>query len=144
MMSDLADAATLQVSVPTDLPRLTAFVEQACDRVGADADSRFALRLAVEESFTNILQHGYGAAGGAIMVYVQARADRVAVTLRDRAPPFAPHDAPAADISAHCEDREAGGLGWHLVQAVLDEARYERTADDENVLTLVKYLSSAT
>ncbi|MEO7071914.1 MAG: ATP-binding protein [Rhodanobacter sp.] len=140
----MTGSAELQVLALSDLDTVARFVDFSCERAGADADSRFALRLAVEESFSNIMQHGYGADGGPVTVQLHAQHDRISVTLRDRAPAFVPEQVPAPDLAASWQQRKVGGLGWHLVRQVMDEVSYERDAEGENVLTLVKYLSGGT
>lgn len=135
-------AGSIQLSQLAELERLTAFVEARAHDAGADDDTRFALRLAVEEAFTNIMQHGYGGAGGPVAVSLQASDEDIAVVLRDRAPEFDPGQAPAADLDSPWSERDPGGLGWHLLRQVTDQVTYQRNADGENVLTLVKRIAA--
>lgn len=132
------DGTEFKVSALADLDRLVAFVERACERAGVDADSRFALRLAVEESFINIMQHGYGAGGGPVAVHLQCEGDRITLVMRDQGPPFDPTTVPVPDLDADWQQRAVGGLGVHLMQKMMDEVRYKRIAEGENILTLVK------
>jgi serine/threonine-protein kinase RsbW len=134
----MGDATEFKVSALADLDRLVAFVARACERAGVDADSRFALRLAVEESFINIMQHGYGAGGGPMRVDLQREGNRITIVMRDQGRPFDPTTVPAPDLDADWQQRTVGGLGVHLMQKMMDEVRYERNAGRENVLTLVK------
>lgn len=65
-MSNTLPATWVQVfraGAMADLPALMAFIDAACDALTADGDVRFAVRLAVEEVFTNILEHGYAGDG---------------------------------------------------------------------------------
>lgn len=133
-----APGASISVSTLADLVPATAFVEQAAAAAGADADTRFALRLALEEAFTNIMRHGYAGADGPVRITLAASRDNITLSLHDRAPPFDPGNMPAADTKSHWQQRDAGGLGWHLLRQVMDQVRYERNTDGENVLTLVK------
>jgi anti-sigma regulatory factor (Ser/Thr protein kinase) len=126
-----------------DLHALAAFLERACAEAAIGDDAAFSVRLAVEEAFTNIMEHGYGGHGGPVAVALQADSDSVRVVLRDEAIPFDPVDAPAADPGAALEEREPGGLGWHLVHQVMDEVRHQPIAPRGNMLTLVKRLPSA-
>ena len=55
------------------LGTVRAFVENACRRAGADAESCFDLKLAVDEACTNIIEHGYaGRPDGTIAVSCDA------------------------------------------------------------------------
>lgn len=121
-----------------DLTGLVAFVDRVCSSVGASADAASDLRLATEEVFVNILQHGYGDSAGSVTVRIGASPERITVTLTDDAPVFDPSEIQAPDLAADCDERRLGGLGWHLVHQVMDEARHERGAQGGNVFTLVK------
>ena len=139
----MRDADEFKASSLADLDRLLAFVDAACARAGADEDSRFALHLATEETFINLMQYGYGPGGGPVTVKLQARDRDLILTLRDRAPPFDPRTAPAPDLTADWQQRAVGGLGLHLVQNLMNEVRYRSDAGRENVLTLVRHISGA-
>lgn len=132
--------STFRASRMADLPALLDFVDAACADAGPDAG--FAVRLAVEEVFTNALAHGYGGEGP-VDVTVDADAARIRVVVEDQAPAFDPGHAPAPDIGADALDREPGGLGWHLVRQVMDEVRHAPRAGRGNTCTLVKRLPVA-
>ncbi|HKV66303.1 MAG TPA: ATP-binding protein [Rhodanobacteraceae bacterium] len=139
----MGDASAFTASSPSDLDRLQAFVARACDHADVDADTRFAVRLAVEESFTNIMQYGYGPGGGPVTIAVQFDERRIIIVIRDRGPPFDPTDVPAPVLDTDWQHREAGGLGVHLVRHMMDDVAYVRDLAGENVLTLIKNRSGA-
>ena len=121
-----------------DLAALRAFVAAACAEVGAPAAVGEALVLAADEVCTNIVLHGYGAGEpGPITIEVERADDGARVTITDEGRAFDPADAPVPDLAAPWAEREAGGLGWHLVRQVVDELRYERRPG-ANLVTLVK------
>ena len=127
----------------SDLHALMAWVDDACADAGVGDEAAFAVRLAVEEAFTNIMEHGYAGEGGPVEVAIDADPGRVRIVLRDEAAAFDPLDAPAPDLDSALEDREPGGLGWHLVRQVMDEVRHQPVAPRGNMLTLVKRLPGA-
>lgn len=137
-----AGAAVFRAAAMADLPALLAFVDAACDALDADGDARFAVRLAVEEVFTNILHHGYGGSGP-VEVAVDGGPRCVRVRLRDQAPRFDPAGAPAPDLASPLEEREPGGLGWHLVRQLVDEVEHRAGAGGGNTYTLVKQLPAS-
>ena len=123
-----------------NLPGLVSFVLAACERAGCGPEATFAVRLAVEEVFTNIAGYGYaGGPPGPVTVSIGREPAGLVVTIEDRARPFDPEDAPPPDLDSPWEDRRVGGLGWHLIRELMDDVRYER-ADGVNRLTLVKAL----
>ena len=126
-----------------DLPALLAFVDAACDALEADGDARFSMRLAVEEVFTNILEHGYRG-NGPVEIRVDGGPRCVRVRLSDQAPPFDPLDAPPPDLESPLEERDTGGLGWHLVRQLIDELEHHPAPGGGNTYTLVKQLPART
>lgn len=125
-----------------DLPRLVAFVDEGCG--GIDDDARADLRLAVEEVFANIFQHGYAGGTGPVEIRVVRSGDRVAVTLADRAPRFDPASAPPPDLAADADAHRVGGLGWHLVRQVMDEVGWAPAAGGGNAYRLVRRIAAGT
>lgn len=123
-----------------DLAALLAFVDGECERLDAPDAVAFALRLAAEEAFTNIVRHGYVDEPGPVRSALTHDEDRITLTLIDESPPFDPHDSPPPDIEAALEDRREGGLGWHLVLQLMDEVHYRSSTGRGNVLRLIKHL----
>jgi serine/threonine-protein kinase RsbW len=122
------------------LGELMAFLDAECARAGVQPDAAFAIRLAAEEVFVNIVRHGYGGKPGPARVAFDRDGDRVTLTLEDEAPAFDPDDAPAPDLDADLTTRVEGGLGWHLVRKLMDDVRHRTRPGGGNVFTLVKYV----
>jgi len=121
------------------IPALLRFVESACLDLGLDDSATYDLKLAVEEACTNVIVHGYGPdRTGTITVRVVDDDGQVVVVVRDEAPSFSPHQIPAPDLSTAVEEREPGGLGWHLIRQVIDETQYAQDESGANLLTLIK------
>ena len=121
-----------------DLAAVRAFVAAACDEVGVGTTVGEALVLAADEVCSNIVLHGYGpGTPGPITIEVERAADGARMTIADEGRAFDPADAPAPDLDAPWEQREAGGLGWYIVRRMVDELRYERRSG-VNLVTLVK------
>lgn len=135
-----AQADTFHATGMDDLPALAAFVGAACERAGADADTLFAVRLAVEEVFANIVHHGYADQPGPVDVNVDTSKQRIVIALTDQAPLFDPSGAPEPRVDAPIEQREPGGLGWHLVYRMMDAVTHQPGSNGGNVVTLVKRL----
>ena len=55
---------------------------------------------------------------------------------------FDPREAPLPNLDAPLEERQAGGLGMHLVRETMDEIDYRRE-DGRNVLTVRTSVRSA-
>jgi serine/threonine-protein kinase RsbW len=142
VVTDAADDAEIVCDARREhLAELLAFVDGACARAGLDRDTTLDVRLATEEVVTNIIEHGYaGMPPGPIAVRFRREPTQVVVTVDDVGRPFDPALVPHADTTSPIEQRRSGGLGWHLVQQVMDEVRHEPRIPNGNRLTLVKRL----
>jgi two-component system, cell cycle response regulator DivK len=123
-----------------NLPALMSFVTDICRFHHADEETVFALKLAVEEVFMNIAQHGYPDEPGPVTLRIVPEPDGWSVTVRDQGVPFDPSLAPLPDLASDWQDRPVGGLGWHLVRELMDEVRHEPGKGGGNVVTLIKRL----
>ena len=125
------------------LGRVMAFIAETSRELGLDAGTAHAVRLAVEEVFTNICAHGHrDTEPGPVEVEVMTSPEGVVVTVSDRAAVFDPSTAPTPDLDADWQDRPLGGLGWHLVRQVMDEVEHRARPGGGNVVTLVKRRSA--
>ena len=89
--------------------------------VGADEQTSFAARLAVEELFTNAVRHGVG---GRDHVDVDLTLDgtRLSITVVDYdVEPWDPGQLPSVDTSRPLSERTPGGLGIHLLRNLFDD-----------------------
>ena len=130
---------TVQPGTRENLSRFLHFIEDACARIDASAEVKYALRLAVEEVCTNLIDYGYrDRPPGPVDVAVYDEHDRVTIVIRDRSPPFDPANAPPPDLTSDLENRRIGGCGWYLVKQMIDDMSYVSDTASGNVLTLVK------
>lgn len=111
-----------------DLTGLLAALADHAAGAGVDALHIHRLQLAVEELFTNTIQHGLGGES-ALPVVVGLSADGRSATLRyrDLAPPF---DLTVAAALAHDHDR-IGGFGLNVLRSMATAIRY-RYCDGAN------------
>jgi CheY-like chemotaxis protein len=126
-----------------NLPALQALADKACNRAHAGEEDAYAVRLAVEEVFSNIVHHGYppGQPGPVTLTFaIEPQCMRI--TILDEAPPFDPRRAATPDLAAGAEARAVGGLGWHLVFRLMDEVTHEVLGPRGNRLVLVKRLAN--
>lgn len=101
--------------------------------------------MALEELFTNIVNHGVADHLPTSNVTISAElhtgnATEVVLGISDDGPAFDITTAPAPNVEASLDDRAVGGLGVHLVQSLMDEVHYQRV-DNCNVVTLRKALT---
>ena len=119
-----------------ELAQLTAETARFCAENGLGDEAEFQLNLVLEELFVNTIRHG-GCDGvdASSRVELRATGDQLTVTFADRGRPFDLTAAPEANIDAPLSERQAGGLGIHLVRQIMRDVRYRREGD-WNVLTM--------
>jgi len=102
---------------------------------------RFAITLAIDELFTNTIEHNPQGAG-AVVIDMSRDGNSLIVTLIDSdAKPFDVTQAKDPKIDLPLEERQAGGLGIHLTKKMVDEIRYEYK-DRQSKIILVKNLET--
>jgi serine/threonine-protein kinase RsbW len=129
---------------PGNLSQIRRFVAEQVTELGADPDAADDMVQAVDESVTNIIQHGYRGLHGMVEVEVAAVGPSLEVRLRDHAPPFDPTRVPAPDLDVPIERRALGGMGVHLTRELMDDVRYGTAPGWTNELTLVRAIGRTT
>jgi len=137
-MSERQAALTIRSDI-SEIPRVSDLIESVMQGHQFPDEDILDTQLAVEEVVTNVIMHGYGEAGGEILVSLSYHEGESAMEIRveDSAEPFDPLTLPEPDISASIDDRKIGGLGIFLTRQVMDDIRY-RYEDNKNVLILKK------
>ena len=125
-----------------EIARARDFVAAIARQVGLSEKSIHHCTLAVDETCTNIIEHGYQHQGHdkSIEVICLVEPFKFIINIRDEGPAFNPllHDDP--DPSADLEEREHGGWGIYFVKEFMDQVMYSRDGDF-NQLTMSKNLS---
>ncbi|MBR4774867.1 MAG: SpoIIE family protein phosphatase [Bacteroidales bacterium] len=120
------------------IPRLTAFVEEAVKMSKLPANAQGSLNLALEEAVTNVMLYAYPeGTEGSVTIDVGSTSRTLSFTITDSGKPFDPTAREEVDINAGVDERPIGGLGIHLIRQIMDDVRYERRGD-KNVLILTK------
>jgi serine/threonine-protein kinase RsbW len=106
------------------LAEVFAFLREELDAAGAGDTERYAVDVAVEEFFTNMVK--YNPAGtGAIELAIECDGVELVCRLTDPdSDSFDVTRAPDADIAMPVERRRPGGLGLHLVRRLVDSIEY--------------------
>lgn len=126
------------------LDEVREFVGQAAEDCGLGPKAVYAVQMAADEAFTNVIEHSYGGESQEIIeLTCQIDRDRMVIQLRDCGRPFNPDEIEAPDTTGELEDRETGGLGLFFMRQLMDEVRFEffpATGEQEacNIVTMVK------
>jgi serine/threonine-protein kinase RsbW len=126
------------------LSPLRDFVGEAARDCGLNPKAVYAVQMAVDEGFTNIIEHAYGGeCREEIRCTCEINQDKLTIVLQDCGQPFNPEAVPAPDLEASLQERKAGGLGLFFMRQLMDEVSFTFAVDDDkeggcNVLTMVK------
>ncbi len=123
------------------LDEIFTFLAEFIDRHRIDDDTSYAIRFAAEELFTNMVKYNKGTNNGiAMQVGVDEAGQVVRMQLIDTGvDPFDPASLDTVNVDAPLEERVPGGLGIHLVRALVDDLSYAY-ADREMKVTVTKRL----
>lgn len=122
-----------------NLDQMREFAGQAAQDAGLSEKDVYAVKLAVDEACTNIIEHAYGEGnGGDIECTCTADQTCLKIMLRDHGKPFDPSLAPDPNLTAALEDRPIGGLGIYMMKVLMDKISYETLGKSGNLLTLIK------
>ncbi|MEZ5988841.1 MAG: ATP-binding protein [Planctomycetota bacterium] len=118
--------------------RLLGFLETSGYDAGPDGHD--ALALAVDEAAANIVRHGYavppdapsGEAPGHIDVELAVVAGELRVRLWDDGAPQSPEEFRTLPPRTPGES----GMGLEIMRQIMTELRFERTADERNLLEM--------
>jgi serine/threonine-protein kinase RsbW len=120
----------------SEIGRLVDRIDAFGAEAGLPPDVTFRLALSLDEIVSNVIRHGLDDnTERQILVTLDIVDGHVTATVVDDGVPFDPRDAPLPDLAASLDERQAGGLGMHLVRETMDEIDYRRE-NGRNVLTL--------
>jgi serine/threonine-protein kinase RsbW len=123
------------------LVEVFAFAREELEAAGAGDAERYAIEVAVEEFFTNMVKYN-PAGSGAIELTVECDGVELVCQLIDPdSDRFDVTQAPDADIAMPVEQRKPGGLGLHLVRRLVDSIEYHYS-DRCSLITFRKKLGA--
>jgi len=117
---------------------LSSMVEVVSRRAGLNDKETNRVVLAVDELFANIGQHGYQGKEGPVEMKVGCDGNVLRFEFRDYAPPLMDGSTLQGQPMDTSQIRP-GGLGLHLIYAIMDEVQHQRL-DDGNRWSMTKRL----
>jgi serine/threonine-protein kinase RsbW len=123
----------------TSLAEISEFVAQAAEDAGFESKEVYAVKLAVDEACTNIIEHGYGGEGiGKIECSCNIDSEALTIKLRDWGDAFDPKCIPDPDFNVPLEDLEPRGAGLYFMRELMDEIQFIFNDKKGNLLVMVK------
>jgi serine/threonine-protein kinase RsbW len=123
----------------TSLAGISKFVSKAAHEAGLDSKGVYAVKLAVDEACTNIIEHAYGGEGiGKIECSYDIDEDAITIKLRDWGGSFDPDDVPTPDFNVPLEELKTRGAGLFFIYKLMDEVHFKFNEEKGNLLVMVK------
>jgi len=120
----------------SELAGVREFVRRVCDASPLDEDATDQFELAMSETATNIVRHGYrGRTDGRIRILADTFGDRVVMRLYHWGVAFEPGPRELPRVDTYQE----GGYGLYIIEQTVDEVRYSREPSGRNCVLLAKH-----
>jgi anti-sigma regulatory factor (Ser/Thr protein kinase) len=121
------------------LDKVCRFVDQIARSGGFDEESLYAIETAVDEAFSNIIDHAYGGENiGSIECSCEIKGSDLIVALYDHGKPFDPNLIPPPDLTTNLDDRKERGLGLYFMRLYMDELHFDFSSEGGNLLVMIK------
>ncbi|MCJ7701562.1 MAG: ATP-binding protein [Anaerolineales bacterium] len=121
------------------LAEISEFVANSAQEAGLDKKGVYAVKLAVDEACTNIIEHGYGGEGdGKIECSCDIGGDALTIRLRDWGKTFDPCCVPEPDFDVPLEELQARGAGLYFMYELMDTVKFSFHPKKGNLLVMVK------
>jgi anti-sigma regulatory factor (Ser/Thr protein kinase) len=122
-----------------ELSRAQSWAGAMADRIGLSENTRYAIRLCLEEALANVILHGYkNESGHPIVIRRWQSSEKLFFAIEDKAPPFAPNEIPPSTSTPESPSLELltpGGNGIQLLRHFSGSLDYEQLPDG-NRLTI--------
>jgi serine/threonine-protein kinase RsbW len=123
----------------TSLAAIADFIAQAAQAAGLNSKDTYAVKLAVDEACSNIIEHGYQEQEGTkIYCSYKILKDGLKITIQDWGKPFSPDEIPDPDFNVSLFDLGPRGAGLYFMKNLMDEIKWDFESGDGNILTMVK------
>ncbi len=125
--------------IPNQMGAATSLAREALEWAEAfpiSEQSRYSIRLALEEMLTNTVKYGYDdKTEHLISVQIAADSEVIRIEMEDDARPFDPTGHARPDIEERIQKETEGGFGLELVRRICKTIGYRREGD-HNRLTM--------
>ena len=122
------------------LEKISKFIETVSKAAGFDEMGVYAIQTAVDEAFSNIIDHAYGGETADVIELACTNSDKgLKIVMHDHGRPFNPTKVPVPNKHKRLRDIKEGGLGLYFMRQLMDEVYFEFSPGTGNTLTMVKH-----
>ncbi|SEU25365.1 anti-sigma B factor RsbW [Paenibacillus sp. NFR01] len=143
-MSDDVQKVILQLPASAeyvDIVRLNLY--GIASKMGFTYEDIEDMKVAVSEACNNSVLYAYGQEDGLVDVIFEVGSSSLSITVKDEGESFDEADKSGEHMTLHdkeLSDVQVGGLGFYLMQALMDEVSVVSEAGKGTVVTLTKRL----
>lgn len=143
-MSDDVQKVTLQLPASAeyvDIVRLNLY--GIASKMGFSYEDIEDMKVAVSEACNNSVLYAYGQKNGLVEVVFEMGERTLSITVKDDGESFDGLDASTERTTLHdkeLSDVQVGGLGFYLMQALMDDVNVVSETGRGTVVTLTKHL----
>jgi serine/threonine-protein kinase RsbW len=118
-----------------NLKKVLGFVQKAAYKAGFSEADNYKIQLAVDEAFTNIIEHAYeGKEVGKIECSYKITDQDLIIQLIDYGRAFDPESIESPDFNTDLVNRKTGGLGLYFIYQLMDEVKFKTISDADNLM----------
>lgn len=135
----------VKITIPSD-PNNVCVARTAAEtfaqRQGFDVEQAGQIGLALNEALANVIEHGYeGKTNQEIVVTLERVETAGRACLKVVVKDFGRQVDPGAIKGRELDDVRPGGIGVHIMKAVMDQVQYDCPGDGGMELTMSKFLT---
>lgn len=144
-MSDDVQRVVLQLPASAeyvDIVRLNLY--GIASKMGFTYEDIEDMKVAVSEACNNSILYAYGQQDGLVDVIFEVGSSALSITVKDEGESFDGVDAPRERMTLHDKELsevQVGGLGFYLMQALMDDVSVVSETGRGTVVTLTKRLN---
>ncbi|KTD84396.1 anti-sigma B factor RsbW [Paenibacillus etheri] len=144
-MSDDVQKVILQLPASAeyvDIVRLNLY--GIASKMGFTYEDIEDMKVAVSEACNNSVLYAYGQKNGLVDVIFEVEESALSITVKDEGESFDGLDKSSERMTLHdkeLSDVQVGGLGFYLMQALMDDVSVVSEAGKGTVVTLKKHLN---
>jgi serine/threonine-protein kinase RsbW len=123
----------------SSLAPISEFIAEIAEDAGFSPSEVYAIKLAVDEACTNIIEHAYGGEDlGDIECTCNLEEDKLTVILRDWGKTFDPDIVPDPNFDVPLEELKTRGAGLFFIRKSMDSVHFKFDPEKGNSLKMVK------
>lgn len=133
----------LKIPSKTDnLEIIRSFVSHVAELVGFNADETYKIELAVDEACANIIKHAYEKINNdhEIDLVIELDFDKMVIYVTDHGKGFDVKNILNKDVKEYLAEMRVGGLGIHLIKALMDDVEFISKPGEKTQVKMTKYL----